>query len=168
MWSENRSRNAATCWRRGWDLNPRDAYAYNGFRDSAEIRSSMRAGASVPDRCLQNEVLLPLLYEHIENIGDPDRIRTCDPQIRNLRVGRQSSKVEAANQDGCGPRIWTYFRASRSYRNRVRYRWLRARDLNLHIDHEIRMFLVKSLLPARQRTQTASAPHGQPSAIICS
>jgi hypothetical protein len=31
----------------------------NSFRDSAEIRSSMRAGASVPDRCLENEVLLP-------------------------------------------------------------------------------------------------------------
>ena len=32
------------------------------------------------------------------------------------------------------PLIWTYFRASLVYWKRVRYRWLRAPDLNLHLD----------------------------------
>jgi hypothetical protein len=50
---------------------------------------------------------------------------------RNFRLSRRSLDAGAANQGGCESRIWTYFLASRSYRSRVRYRWLRVQDLNL-------------------------------------
>jgi hypothetical protein len=47
-------------------------------------------------------------------------------------LGRLPRAVpEVANQGGCEPGIWTYFRGTRSQWTRVRYRWLRAQDLNL-------------------------------------
>src|SRR6516165_2995114 len=54
--------------------------------------------------------------------------RPGKPQCERVefRLQPQSLKDEAANQ-GCGePSIWVYFRASRSYRKHVRYRWLRV------------------------------------------
>ena len=36
--------------------------------------------------CAQLELDELGIYETAENAGDPDRIRTCDPQIRNLML----------------------------------------------------------------------------------
>ena len=49
-----------------------------------------------------------------------------------LAMPRRLSQAtpEAANQGGCEPGIWTYFRGTRSQWTRVRYRWLRAPATN--------------------------------------
>ena len=49
---------------------------------------------------------------------------------------------------GCRPLIWTYFRAFRSWRSRVRYRWLRALDLNLHLSGRGKSHAEADLPPA--------------------
>jgi hypothetical protein len=62
-------------------------------------------------------------------------------------------------------RIWTYFLASPSYRSRVRYRWLRVPDLNLHLDFQERMITADSLSATNHqqkqslKMETATSAH---------
>ncbi len=78
-----------TCWRRGWDSNPRYAHAYNGFRDRPvrplrhpSARSSAcqgPQGACGPDRPARNYPKAPRPASNtLEQIGI-DGIAVGDP-----------------------------------------------------------------------------------------
>ncbi len=76
-----------TCWRRGWDSNPRYAHAYNGFRDRP-VRPLRHPSASRNISALGRIDARVLAYE----------CQGCNPIATRVQVGRRSGcSVDSAD-----------------------------------------------------------------------